>query len=214
MVPSSDRETSGVSVSGVIGVVHGDIVGGNKYGLSEDGVRQLLREELARDRGLDPELLRPIFDNLGELGLSRDQLLAKAEQGIAALLQRARTAVAPTNDGADIDAAIQAARDKLRVVDTRAARNILATKIAEEEDERRRRLIPLLAEQAAIERASFDYPAAQGDLAASAGDRPRPRLVMDRTRRHLRDDRCARPGDAGLSRRPRGGGTALGRRPA
>ncbi len=137
---------------------------GYKVGLSKEDVRQALREELARERGLDPEVLRPIFDNLGELGLSREQLLEKAEQGIAALLARARVAVAPTNDGDDIDATIAAARDKLRGVDTRAAREILSNKIAEEESERRRRLAPLLLEQAAIERASFDYDSAKATL--------------------------------------------------
>jgi len=71
-------------------------------------------------------VLRPIFENLGKLNLSRDQLLAEAEQGITALVERANLAVAPTNDGADIDAAIAAARDKLPVVDTRAAREALS----------------------------------------------------------------------------------------
>jgi hypothetical protein len=71
-------------------------------------------------------VLRPIFENLAKLNLSRDQLLAEAEQGITALVERANLAVAPTNDGADIDAAIAAARDKLRVVDTRAAREALS----------------------------------------------------------------------------------------
>src|SRR5271165_843528 len=172
MAPSTSTPPAGemriVSISGTVGQIGGDVVAGDKvvhqHGLMEEGVRRLLREELARERGLDPEVLRPIFDNLGQLGLSRDQLLAKAEQGIAAMLARARVAVAPTNDGADIDATIAAARDKLRRVDTGGARQILARKIAEEEDERRRRLIPLLEEQAAIERASFDYAAAQATL--------------------------------------------------
>ena len=170
MAPSPEPYSTGVSVSGFIGSIGGDLVGGNKivnnYGPSEEVLRELraMRIDVAREKGLDPEVLRPIFDNLGQLGLSRDQLLAKAEQGIAALLARAQLAVAPTNDGADINATIAAARDKLRSVDTGGARQILARKIAEEEDERRRRLIPLLEEQAAIERASFDYAAAQTAL--------------------------------------------------
>src|SRR5208283_1961289 len=128
MAPPPDK-LSGVSISGVVGSVGGDIVGGNKYGLSEEGVRKMLREELARERGLDPEVLRPIFDNLGQLNLTRDQMLAEADQAISALIERARLKVAPSNDGADIDAAISAARARLADVDTKAARDILANKI-------------------------------------------------------------------------------------
>src|SRR5207237_8615065 len=70
-----------------------------------------------------------------------------------------------TNAGAAIEAAIGAARDKLRSLDTAGARAVLQAKIAEEEQARTRRLVPLLKERAAVERLAFDHEAAKSTLA-------------------------------------------------
>jgi tetratricopeptide (TPR) repeat protein len=80
------------------------------------------------------------------------------------MLARARQTVEPMRDGADIDATITAARDKLGRLDTAGARSVLATKIAAEDTARRQRLVPLLEEQATIERLSYDYEAAKATL--------------------------------------------------
>ena len=59
-------------------------------------------------------MLRPIFDDLGRVNLSRAEMLAEAEQAVATLIERSRMRVAPSNDGAEIDAAIAAARARAK----------------------------------------------------------------------------------------------------
>ena len=123
-----------------------------------------IRELLAREKGVDPYVLIPLFEHLGQKGLTLDDMRARAGEAIEALLALARQPVEPTRDGADIDATITAARDKLGRLDTAGARSVLATKIAAEDAARRRRLVPLLEEQAIIERLSYDYEAAKATL--------------------------------------------------
>ena len=71
----------------------------------------------------------------------------------------------PSNDGADIEATIGASRAKLRALDAGGARELLQAKIAEGEEARTRRLLPLLRERAEVERLTFDYEAAKATLA-------------------------------------------------
>ena len=123
-----------------------------------------IRELLAREKGVDPKVLIPLFERLGQKGLTLDDMRARAGEAIEALLALARQTVESTRDGADIDATITAARDKLGRLDTAGARPVLATKIAAEDAARRRRLVPLLEEQATIERLSYDYEAAKATL--------------------------------------------------
>jgi tetratricopeptide (TPR) repeat protein len=123
-----------------------------------------LRVEFAREKGVDPKVLAPLFDHLGHSGLTLDEMRSRAGEAIEAILSRARQKIEPSNEGADIDAIIGAARARLGNLDTAGARSILATKIAEEEAARRQRLIPLLEEQAAVERLSFDHEAAKATL--------------------------------------------------
>ncbi|HME24965.1 MAG TPA: trypsin-like serine protease [Acetobacteraceae bacterium] len=78
---------------------------------------------------------------------------------------RAAEPVQPSNEGADIDATIGAVRDKLQELDPAGARDLLQAKIAQEEQVRRQRLLPLLRERAAIERLAFDHEAAKATLA-------------------------------------------------
>jgi tetratricopeptide (TPR) repeat protein len=125
--------------------------------------RELL-QAIARDKGIDPQVLAPLFDHLGHGSLTLDEMRRRAGDAIEAILARARQKVEPSNDGADIDATIGAARARLGNLDTAGARSILAAKIAEEEAARRQRLIPLLEEQAAIEELSYDHDAAKGTL--------------------------------------------------
>ena len=179
---SSSREAAGqsggVNISGSVGSVGGDIVGRDKIGLDEKevgrqiaGAQRPVTEELARltaqvarEKGVDPKVLAPLFDHLGHSGLTLDEMRSRAGEAIEAILSRARQKIEPSNESADIDAIISAARARLGNLDTAGARSILATKIAEEETARRQRLIPLLEEQAAVERLSFDHEAAKATL--------------------------------------------------
>ena len=117
-------------------------------------------QEFARERGVDPKLLIPLFQHLGKGHLSLDEIRTRAGEAIKELIAWSQLAVAPSAEGAYIVAPIGAARAKVGALDTAAARSILAAKIAEEENARRARLLPLLSEQAEIERLSFDYEAA------------------------------------------------------
>ena len=121
-------------------------------------------EAIAREKGLEPDKLAPIFEALGHEKLTPDEMREKAEEAIAGIVAKANEPVKPSNDGADIDATIGAARAKLKVIDTAGARGILAAKIAEEEENRKRRLLPLLTEKAQIEKLALDYDAAKASL--------------------------------------------------
>ena len=123
-----------------------------------------LRLEMARDRGVAPDVLKPLFDHLGMSGLTVVQMRERAEEAIAAILARANERVAPSNLGADIDAIIAAARAKLAALDTVGAETILDRQIAEEEAAFRRRQVPLLAEKAAVQRLSYNHEGAKGTL--------------------------------------------------
>ncbi|MGO9232628.1 MAG: tetratricopeptide repeat protein [Methylocella sp.] len=123
-----------------------------------------MRMEMAREKGVPAEVLVPLFENLGMKGLTLDQMREKAAEAIKAILARANEKIEPSKDGADIDKVIAAARAKLAGLDTAGAQAILDKKIAQEETERRKRLVPLLAEKAAIARLSYDYPTAKATL--------------------------------------------------
>jgi tetratricopeptide (TPR) repeat protein len=125
--------------------------------------RQIL-DNFAREKGVDPRVLAPLFEALGQHGLTDEQLRVRAGEAVKAILERANQAVGPSNDGADIDAAIAAARAKLGQLDTGGARAVIADKIAREDAARKQRLVPLLVEQAAVEQLSFDYDAARATL--------------------------------------------------
>jgi tetratricopeptide (TPR) repeat protein len=123
-----------------------------------------LREDIAREKGVDTKVLLPLFENLRQSGLTLDEMRGRAEEAIEETLARARRKIEPSNDGADIAATIGAARAKLGQLDTGSARSILAAKISEEEAARRQRLIPLLEEQAAVEQLSYDHEATKATL--------------------------------------------------
>jgi len=123
-----------------------------------------VRLAVAIEYGVSPEVLRPLFENLGMIGLTPDQIREKAPEAIRAILARASEKIEPSKDGADIDKTIATSRAKLAGLHTAGAEAILDKKIAQEEAERRKRLIPLLAEKAAVARLSYDYPTAKATL--------------------------------------------------
>ena len=131
-------------------------------------IRRYLSELVARRtpevEGINPDLLRPILETIGETDVPVAEIPNRLKQFVYQAKARAGELVHPSNDGSDIDATIGAARAKLGNLDTTGARTILAEKIAEEENARRNRLIRLLEEQSAIERLSYDYGAAKATL--------------------------------------------------
>ncbi|MBV8871010.1 MAG: hypothetical protein JOY65_16600, partial [Acetobacteraceae bacterium] len=114
--------------------------------------------------GIDPAELEPVLEAIGARDVPVAEVAGRLRQFVEAARERAGTPVEPSNNGADIDAVIGAARDKLRGLDPTGARELLQAKIAEEERARRQRLLPLLWERAAIERLAFDHEAARTTL--------------------------------------------------
>ena len=106
----------------------------------------------------------PLLQHLGQHGLSPKEIRDRAGAAIEELIERARRSIAPSNEGHDIASALGAARQKLSSLDTQGAVSLLAARLADEEETRRHRLIPLLREKAAIERISYDYDAAKTTL--------------------------------------------------
>jgi len=77
--PKSGGQSGGVNISGVVGSVGGDIVGGNK-GLDEEGVRRVFREELsaiATAKGVPEASLRAVLDKLGETRVPLEEIPAR-----------------------------------------------------------------------------------------------------------------------------------------
>jgi predicted Zn-dependent protease len=108
--------------------------------------------------------LQPLLDNLQALGVPVAEIPELPRRYIDDAHARAVEPVQPSNDGSDIEAAISASRDKLRVLDVLGARDVLQAKIIDEEQARLRRLVPLLKERAWVERLAFDYDAAKSTL--------------------------------------------------
>ena len=127
-------------------------------------VAKRLAQRLAAREGIDPEALQPVLDALGMQDVPAAEIPARLKQAIEDMRARAAQPVPVSNDGADIDATIGASRDKLGALDVQGARDLLQSKIDEENDARSRRLLPLLKERAAIERLSFDHEAAKRTL--------------------------------------------------
>ena len=101
-----------------------------------------LMEAVAREKGVDPKLLVPLFEHLGHSGLTLDEIRIRAGEAIEAMLALSREKPTPSNQGGDIDAAIASARARLGRLDTAGAVSILDAKIAEEEAARRQRTRP------------------------------------------------------------------------
>ena len=108
--------------------------------------------------------LQPILDSIGAGDTPPEQMPERLRMFVEGARARASEPAPPSNDGPDIDAAIDAARDKLRGLDAAGARDLLQARIDEEERTRRQRLLPLLRERAAVERLAFDHEAAKATL--------------------------------------------------
>jgi tetratricopeptide (TPR) repeat protein len=127
-------------------------------------VVRLIGATVARKQHLDIADLQPVLDALGVQDVPLADIPGRLTQFIVAARARAAEPVRESNEGADIDATIVAARAKLGNLDTAGAQTVLQRKIAEIEETYRQRLIPLLEEKAAVEQLSYDYGAAKATL--------------------------------------------------
>ncbi len=134
-------------------------------------VERLVAAPVAAAEHLDPAKLAEVLETIGAAGTPVADIPAKLRDFVMAARARAAEPLAPSNDGADITAAIGAARDKLGRFDAAGALAGLTAKLdkeeaarREEEVSRRLRMLPLLAEKAAIERLTYDHAAAKATL--------------------------------------------------
>ena len=125
----------------------------------------LIAQQTAKTQHIPIDSLQPILEMVGAQDISIAEIPDRIRQFVEAARAHAAEPVHPSNDGADIEAAIGASREKLGQLDTAGARAVLQTKINEEQEARARRLIPLLKERAAVERLAFDHEAAKATLA-------------------------------------------------
>lgn len=72
-------------------------------------LKEILRD-VSRDKGVDPEHLRPILERLGHQNVPPSDIPRVLAAAVDRLQAMARERTAPSNDGADIDAAIARAR--------------------------------------------------------------------------------------------------------
>ncbi len=168
-----------------------------------------LREDIAREKGVPPEVLKPIFEKLGERNLSRDEMRAKAEWAIAQILAQSAQPLPPSNLGRDLDAVIAEARRLLREVRTAEALQVLkkqdAAEIAEIEEAQQKaqrsveRRLVILQRDRAHSKGHLRLRRREAELAGNDSARRRQRLGADRARRHRVYRRHDGSGAFGLS---------------
>src|SRR5580693_102638 len=125
----------------------------------------LTTRQAAKTQHIPVDRLQPILEMVGAHEIPIVEIPDRIKQFVEAARAHAAEPVHSSNDGADIEAVIGASREKVGKLDTAGARAVLQAKIDEEQDERTRRLVPLLKERAAVERLAFDHEAAKATLA-------------------------------------------------
>ncbi|HEX8165543.1 MAG TPA: tetratricopeptide repeat protein [Beijerinckiaceae bacterium] len=126
--------------------------------------RQLIGA-VAQEKGVDPERLRPILENLGLADVPVDEIADKLREAVEALRAKADEAPRPSNAGPDLDAARAKAGEKLRALDTDGALAVWDAFMAEDAFEAAlRRRTAALKEKADILRLRYDYAEAQAAL--------------------------------------------------
>jgi tetratricopeptide (TPR) repeat protein len=145
-------------------------------------VQEKILSTVAREKGVDPEHLRPVLERLGHTGIPLADIPRVLGDAVDALMSRGETRTVIHNDGAAIDQAIRLARAKLAQIDVAGA---LATidaaldkddsyqKSLEAEAEMRRHRLAMgqararaLFEKAFIQRTIFDHRGAISSLEA------------------------------------------------
>jgi hypothetical protein len=100
--------------------------------------RQLIGE-VAQEKGVDPERLRPILENLGLADVPVDDLPDKLREAVDALRAKADAAAPHSNAGPDLDAARAKAAERLRGLDTDGALAVWDQFMADDDFEAARR---------------------------------------------------------------------------
>lgn len=121
-------------------------------------------EPLARASHIPRDQLQPLFDAMGAADIPLAEFPARLREYLAGIAAQAATPATRSNDGDDIDATLAAVRNRLAEFDPAGADGLLEAKIAEEEQARASRLLPLLRERARLKRNARDYQAALTDL--------------------------------------------------
>ena len=125
---------------------------------------EALEEAFAREKGVPPEVLKPLFEKLGEMNLTLDEMREKAEWAVAQILAQSVEAQPKSNLGGDLDAVIAKARALLRELRTAEALKLLYEDDEADKEEAQRlaaRRLVRLSEIARIQKATFDYAAAK-----------------------------------------------------
>ncbi len=123
-----------------------------------------LRKEIARAKGAPPEALKPLFEKLGQMNLSLDEMREKAEWAVGRILALSAEAGQKTNLGGDLDDVIAKARELLKQLRTADALRLLYEDDEADKKEAQRlaaRRLVRLSEIARIQKATFDYAAAK-----------------------------------------------------
>jgi tetratricopeptide (TPR) repeat protein len=84
-------------------------------------VQEKILSTVAREKGVDPEHLRPVLERLGHTGIPLADIPRVLGDAVDALMSRGETRTVIHNDGAAIDQAIQSARAKLAQIDVAGA---------------------------------------------------------------------------------------------
>ena len=141
--------------------------------------RQLIGD-VAQEKGVDPERLRPILENLGLADVPVDEIADKLREAVDALRAKADAPAPPSNAGPDLDAARTKAGKKLRALDTDGALAVWDAFMAADAFEAAlRRRAAALRERADILRLRYDH----GEAAAAL--REVVRLDPDNTWSHI-----------------------------
>ena len=118
---------------------------------------RLAARPIAAAEHIERAALRSVLDAIGAADIPVQEIPARLQAFVEEARARAEEPVSVTSAGGDVDATIGAARDRLRRYDVAGARELLAAKLAEERAARAVRILPLLREEAAMARLSFDH---------------------------------------------------------
>jgi tetratricopeptide (TPR) repeat protein len=126
--------------------------------------RQLIGE-VAQEKGVDRERLRPILENLGLADVPVDEIADKLREAVDALRAKADAPAPPSKAGPDLDAARAKAGEKLRGLDTDGALAVWDAFMAEDAFEAALRgRTTVLKEKADILRLRYDHAEAAAVL--------------------------------------------------
>jgi tetratricopeptide (TPR) repeat protein len=121
--------------------------------------------DVAQEKGVDPDRLRPILENLGLTDIPVDQIADRLRDAVDALRGKADEPMRASNASGDLESARVRAGERLRVLDTEGALAVWDAFIAEDGFEAAlRRRTAALKEKGEILRLRYDHAAAAATL--------------------------------------------------